>query len=255
MSRGLVKRSTHKSWRSDPLDNSGIVSIVRSLHRRQWMALFALASVVAGAACSLDASGIPGDDLDASPEAAGPDAADDTTIESDATADAFGDGGTDATIDVVVTDSTLDHDASDAVSDGATDAGDALADAADAADANDAADAGPTPGLTFLCGAVQVASCGTCVGATQPCVYCQPDGGATTLVGKCTAGGLRCVDSIPPATAMCPCALPDASACPESYEACHNGSDGITCRTCGEPNTTGDSCHNGGTCQADAACH
>ena len=128
----------------------------------------------------------------------------------------------------------------------AADSADATADAADAADA--------APKFLFACGAGTVPSCSACMGATQDCVYCQADGGVTTLKGVCTLSGVHCNLTVPSGATMCGCAFPDASACPENYQTCHNGLDGITCRTCGEPFTTGDSCHAGGTCQADTTC-
>lgn len=106
---------------------------------------------------------------------------------------------------------------------------------------------GGDAGLAFGCGAQTIPDCSQCNGMTQPCVYC---GAGNSLAGKCIQQGTSCTFNAPSGFQVCSCQ--NASACPESYEVCRNG----TCRTCTDSNNNaGQSCKGGGTCApTDGGC-
>lgn len=169
----------------------------------------------------------------------------DATSGSDGAGDATGDDASDA---------AGGGDAADARSDVIDAGGDAARDAdagRDAsADANDASSTTADGGF-YSCDGGGMSDCTGCA-VKQPCVYCAPDGG---LYGRCIATGVHCNTAIPTGYAMCTCNFPDASACVGDFQVCHDGTDGKTCRTCGEPNTATDSCKSGGTCQGNGTCN
>jgi hypothetical protein len=130
----------------------------------------------------------------------------------------------------------------------ASSAADATTDApADAAKDAVSQDGGGDAGLAFACGSQTVADCSQCSGSPQPCVYC---GSGSSLAGRCVQQGTSCTFNAPSGFQVCPCQ--NASACPESYQVCRNGS----CRTCSDSfNNTGQTCKGGGTCApADGGC-
>jgi hypothetical protein len=124
---------------------------------------------------------------------------------------------------------------------------DADASAEDAGDASlDDGEAGID--VTYKCpGTKGVTDCSSCKHNPIGCVYC--DGGA--YVGVCIGGGQHCADHIPSHTEMCPCD-DDAAACPLPHQVCIENHG---CGTCGQGNSNGLTCRNGGTCdEKDADC-
>ena len=113
-------------------------------------------------------------------------------------------------------------------------------------------------GLQYRCGfgpdAGTVTDCAQCQGFPIECALCAVndasvvEGRCGSLQGGCTVGGNT-------GFASCPCANGEAGTCPESYQVCRaNGNNGFGCHTCGEPQTNGLTCENGGTCAIDAGC-
>ncbi len=105
-------------------------------------------------------------------------------------------------------------------------------------------DAGPDVGppvITFACpgSPAPIVDCSGCSGYPLGCVYCQ----GPQFIGVCLQGGLHCQYHIPAYDTMCPC---DAAApCQLSDQVCI---DGVGCGTCGQAESDGLECQNGGTC-------
>ena len=117
---------------------------------------------------------------------------------------------------------------------------------------------GSSGGVSYTCGfgkdAGSVTDCSQCQGATQPCVYCQLDGGAG-LMGRCVPENGSCfLQTGTGGFGLCRCS-PDAGGCPESFQVCATAQQNQhDCRTCGEQQTNGLTCQGGGTCSQDAGC-
>jgi hypothetical protein len=125
---------------------------------------------------------------------------------------------------------------------------DANADAGGAGDASlDDGEAGID--VSYQCpGTKPVTDCSTCKNHLLGCVYCA----GAMYVGVCISRGQHCEDHIPSHAKMCPCADEDASPCPLGDQVCieHQG-----CGTCGQGNSDGLTCQNGGMCdQKDGEC-
>jgi hypothetical protein len=114
-------------------------------------------------------------------------------------------------------------------------------------------DAASPAAILLRCGDDVREDCDGCPGKPLPCVFCR-DGGAPQ--GVCVAASSPCRTAVLPGHTMCPCAFPDPAGCPAPYQVCHDGSDGVSCRTCGEANTVveADRCRAGGTCKAALRC-
>ena len=160
------------------------------------------------------------------------------------------DGGTDGTVNDVVT--NPDTSGNDVVTNpdtgpddsGTTDTG------TDGTTTSDASDGGTTidTGIAqWTCGSVKVTDCSQCTGFTQTCAYCNLQD-ASVLSGVCVQTGANCANSIPQGYQDCTCA--DAATCPEAFQVCTQQG---RCHTCTD-NTfnNGLKCEDGLTCAADA---
>jgi hypothetical protein len=117
--------------------------------------------------------------------------------------------------------------------------------AGDARPSIDAAvEAGPL--VRYDCNGASTASCATCASKPIGCVYCT-QGGGSPFAGLCLPTNELCFNNVPNGYRVCPCNFPNASMCPVDGQACRNYTPQY-CTTCGDPNSDGSPCKQGGTC-------
>jgi hypothetical protein len=122
------------------------------------------------------------------------------------------------------------------------------------ADAGADADAGPDARFACPTTDAAVSDCASCPNRPIACADC-PTLGSGGPVFFCTSHNAACVSSAPKGYGYCKCPSGDAQACELPLAQCNPYMGGV-CVTCGENQTNGYACKQGGTCdQSQSTCN